>query len=75
MFLTKSWRSSLSAAKKTNNNSWSAQVMFQRRLKSGFLIDIGVHILSVDFDDTLASGNLFTLDARMTGLIFGFTWD
>jgi hypothetical protein len=75
MFLTKSWRSSLSAAKKTNNNSWSAQVMFQRRLKSGFLIDIGVRILSVDFDDTLASGNLFTLDARMTGLIFGFTWD
>ena len=49
--------------------------MFQRRLKSGFLIDIGVRILSVDFDDTLASGNLFTLDARMTGLIFGFTWD
>jgi hypothetical protein len=58
-----------------SNNSWTAQIMFQRKLKNGHRIDLGARVLSVDFDDTLASGDLFTLDARMTGLIFGFTWD
>ena len=58
-----------------SNNSWNAQVMFQRKLKSGNRIDIGARVLSVDFDDTLASGELFVLDARMAGFMFGFTWD
>jgi hypothetical protein len=58
-----------------SNNSWNAQIMFQRKLKSGNRIDMGARILSVDFDDTLASGDLFVLDATMTGLMFGFTWD
>ncbi len=58
-----------------SNNSWSAQLMFQRKLKSGNRIDVGARILSVDFDDTLANGALFVLDANMTGLTFGFTWD
>ena len=49
--------------------------MFQRKLKSGNRIDIGARVLSVDFDDTLASGDLFVLDATMTGLMIGFTWD
>jgi hypothetical protein len=49
--------------------------MFQGKLKSGNRIDFGARVLSVDFDDTLASGDLFVLDATMTGLMFGFTWD
>jgi len=58
-----------------SNNSWSAQLMFQRKLKGDNRIDIGARILSVDFDDTLSSGETFVLDASMTGLMFGFTWD
>jgi len=58
-----------------SNNSWNAQIMFQRKLKSGNRIDLGARVLSVDFDDTLASGESFILDATMTGLMFGFTWD
>jgi hypothetical protein len=58
-----------------SNNSWSVQIMFQRKLKSGNRINIGARVMTVDFDDTLASGDLFVLDARMTGLTVGFTWD
>lgn len=57
------------------HNSWNAQVMFQRKLKSGNRIDIGARVLSVDFDDTVGGGETFVLDASMTGLMFGFTWD
>ena len=58
-----------------STNSWSAQVMFQRKLKSGNRINFGARVLYVDFDDTLSSGELFVLDTLMTGLSFGFTWD
>lgn len=58
-----------------SNSSWQTQLMFQRRLQSGNRIDIGARILSVDFDDTVAGGQLFVIDARITGLMFGFTWD
>ena len=56
-----------------SNNSWNAQVMFQRKLKSNNRIDIGARVLSVDFDDTVGSGELFVIDARMAGLMLGFT--
>jgi len=49
--------------------------MFQRKLKSGNRINFGARVLYVDFDDTLSSGELFVLDAHMTGLSFGFAWD
>ena len=49
--------------------------MFQRKLKSGNRINFGARVLYVDFADTLSSGELFVLDAHMTGLSFGFAWD
>ena len=58
-----------------SNNSWNAQALFQRKLKGGNRIVLGARVLSVDFDDTLGSGELFFLDAQMTGLMAGFTWD
>lgn len=58
-----------------SNNSYSAQLMFQRKFKGGNMLDIGFRALSVDFDESLANGDLFILDANMLGLIFGFTWD
>jgi hypothetical protein len=58
-----------------SNSSWQTQVMFQRRLQSGNRINMGARILSVDFDDTVAGGQLFVLDATITGFMFGFTWD
>jgi len=58
-----------------SNNSWTAQLMFQRKLKSGNRLNLGARVLSVDFTDTVASGDDFTLDARMTGLMIGFTFD
>ena len=58
-----------------SNNSYSAQLMFQRQLKGGNRINLGARALSVDFDESLANGDLFVLDATMLGLIIGFTWD
>ena len=58
-----------------SNNSWNVQVIFQHKLKSGNRLNFGAHVLYVDFDDTLSSGELFVLDAHMTGLSFGFSWD
>jgi len=58
-----------------SNNSWNAQIMFQRKLNNGNKIDLGVRVMSIDFDEKLANGDLFVLDATMTGLMFGFTWD
>jgi hypothetical protein len=37
--------------------------------------DFGFRALSVDFDESLANGDLFVLDANMLGLTVGFTWD
>ena len=59
----------------SSNSSWQTQVMFQRRLQSVNRINVGARVLSVDFDDTVAGGQLFVLDATITGFMFGFTWD
>ena len=58
-----------------SNNSYSAQLMFQRKFQGGNMLDFGFRALSVDFDESLANGDLFALDANMLGLIVGFTWD
>ena len=58
-----------------SNNSYSAQLMFQRKFKGGNMLDIGFRALSVDFDESLANGDVFVLHANMLGLIVGFTWD
>ncbi len=58
-----------------SNNSYSAQLVFKRQLKSGNSVNIGARALSVDFDEALGNGELFALDATMLGLIIGFTWD
>jgi len=58
-----------------SNNSYTAQLLFQRQLKSGNRINIGARALSVDFEETPANGQRFVLDASMVGLIVGFTWD
>ena len=50
-------------------------MFFQRQLQSGNLVTLGLRVLDVDFDDPLPNGELFRMDARMSGLMFGFTWD
>lgn len=58
-----------------SDTTWNVQLIFQRKLQSGNLISIGIRAMDIDFDDRLPSGELFVMDALMSGLMFGFTWD
>jgi hypothetical protein len=58
-----------------SDSSWNFQALFQRKLKSGNLVTVGGRVMDVDFSDTLSNGELMVVDSRMTGLLFGFTWD
>lgn len=58
-----------------SDSTWNVQLLFQRKLQSGNLVSLGLRVLDVDFDDRLPSGELFAIDMRMSGLMFGFTWD
>ena len=55
-------------------STWNLQMLFQRELQSGNLVSTGLRVMSIDFDDQLPSGELFTMDVIMSGLIFAFTW-
>ena len=58
-----------------SDQSWNAQVFFQRVLKSGNALVVGLRVMDIDFEDKLPNDMLFKYDALQTGLTFGFTWD
>jgi len=58
-----------------SDTTWNVQLIFQRKLQSGNMISMGLRVMDIDFDDRLSSGELFVMDARMSGLMIGFTWD
>jgi hypothetical protein len=58
-----------------SDTTWNVQLIFQRKLQSGNMISMGIRVMDIDFDDRLSSGELFVMDARMSGLMIGFTWD
>ena len=58
-----------------SDSTWNVQLFFQRKLQSGNMVSAGLRVMDVDFDDRLPSGELVVMDARMSGLMFGFTWD
>ena len=57
-----------------SDSTWNLQMLFQRELQSGNLVSTGLRVMGIDFDDQLPSGELFSMDVTMSGLIFAFTW-
>ncbi len=58
-----------------SDHSWNAQMFFQRELKGGNALVLGLRVMDVDFEDKLPNGEQFTYDTRMSGLTFGYMWD
>ena len=58
-----------------SDNSWNAQVFFNRKLNSGNALVLGLRVMDIDFEDKLPNDEFFKYDARMTGLTLGYMWD
>ena len=58
-----------------SNGTWNAQLLFQRKFENDNLLTLGLRAMGVDYDDTLPSGELFSMDTRFTGAVIGYTFD
>ena len=58
-----------------SEGAWLAQMFFQRKLKSGNAVLLGLRYMDIDFEDKLPNDAMFKFDAGVSGAMIGFTWD
>ena len=58
-----------------SDSTYTAQGIFQRKLKSGNLVTVGARYWKVDYDGSGGDAGRFLFDTDMYGFLVGFTFD